>query len=64
MDEPMASLDSCRRPILVNMLTEDKSFKQIFPVTHTDIELGDYHLIMVNEGGNGKRQIDYKPIQL
>ena len=60
----MASLDSCRRRILVNMLTEDKSFKQIFLVTHTDIEFGDYHSIMVNEAGNGKRQIDYKPIQL
>ncbi len=64
MDEPMASLDSCRRRILVNMLTEDKSFKQIFLVTHTDIEFGDCHSIMVNEDGNGKRQIDYKRIQL
>jgi DNA repair exonuclease SbcCD ATPase subunit len=64
MDEPMASLDSNRRRILVNMLTQDKSFKQIFLVTHTDIEFGDYHSIMVSEGVDGKRQIDYRPFQL
>ena len=64
MDEPMASLDSCRRRILVNMLTQDKSFKQIFLITHTDLEFGDYNLIMVTEDENGKRLIDYKPLQL
>jgi len=50
------------------MLTEDKSFKQIFPVTHTNIESGDYHLIMVNEVemANGKlitSQFNYKQKQ-
>ncbi|MGH9986127.1 MAG: hypothetical protein ACRD8W_19465, partial [Nitrososphaeraceae archaeon] len=30
MDEPMASLDSSRRRILVSMLTQARSFKQIF----------------------------------
>jgi DNA repair exonuclease SbcCD ATPase subunit len=64
MDEPMASLDSCRRRILVNMLTQDKSFKQVFLITHTDLEFSDYNSIMVTEDGNGKRLIDYTPLQL
>ncbi|MGB8032280.1 MAG: SMC family ATPase [Nitrososphaeraceae archaeon] len=64
MDEPMASLDSCRRRILVNMLTQDKSFKQVFLITHTDFEFGDYNSIMVTEDGNGKRLIDYTPLRL
>jgi DNA repair exonuclease SbcCD ATPase subunit len=64
MDEPMASLDSCRRRILVNMLTQDKSFKQVFLITHTDFEFGDYNSIMVTEGGDGKRLIEYTPLRL
>lgn len=64
MDEPMASLDSNRRCMLLNILTQDKSFNQIFLVTHTDIEFGDYHSILVSEDGDGKRQISYRPIQL
>jgi len=64
MDEPMASLDSCRRRILVNMLTQDKSFKQVFLITHTDFEFGDYNSIMVTEDENGKRLIDYTPLRL
>jgi DNA repair exonuclease SbcCD ATPase subunit len=64
MDEPMASLDSCRRRILVNMLTQDKSFKQVFLITHTDLEFSDYNSIMVTEDRNGKRLIDYTPLQL
>jgi len=64
MDEPMASLDSNRRCILLHILTQDKSFNQIFLVTHTDIEFGDYHSILLEEDGYGKRQISYKPIQL
>ena len=64
MDEPMASLDSCRRHILVNMLTQDKSFKQVFLITHTDFEFGDYNSIMVTEDENGKRLINYTPLRL
>lgn len=64
MDEPMASLDSCRRRILVNILTQDKSFKQVFLITHTDFEFGDYNSIMVTEDENGKRLIDYTPLRL
>jgi DNA repair exonuclease SbcCD ATPase subunit len=64
MDEPMASLDSNRRCILLHILTQDKSFNQIFLVTHTDIEFGDYHSILLEEDGYGKRRISYKPIQL
>ena len=60
----MASLDSCRRRILVNILTQDKSFKQVFLITHTDFEFGDYNSIMVTEDENGKRLVDYTPLRL
>jgi DNA repair exonuclease SbcCD ATPase subunit len=64
MDEPMASLDSSRRKILVSMLTQDRSFKQIFLVTHTETEFGDYHSIILKGDGNGNRQIVYTPVKL
>ena len=64
MDEPMASLDSSRRRILVNILIQDKSFKQIFLTTHNDLEFGDYNSIMVSEDENGKRLVGYTPLQL
>jgi DNA repair exonuclease SbcCD ATPase subunit len=64
MDEPMASLDSNRRRILVNILIQDKSFKQVFLTTHNDLEFGDYNSIMVSEDENGKRLVDYTPLQL
>jgi DNA repair exonuclease SbcCD ATPase subunit len=64
MDEPLASLDSSRRHTLMNMLTQDKSFSQIFLITHTESEFGDCHSIMIDEDGNGRRQITYRPIKL
>jgi DNA repair exonuclease SbcCD ATPase subunit len=64
MDEPMASLDSNRRRILVNILIQDKSFKQVFLTTHNDLEFGDYNSIMVSEDEKGKRLVDYTPLQL
>ena len=64
MDEPMASLDSTRRKILVSMLTQAKSFKQIFLVTHTETEFGDYHSIILKGDENGNRQIVYTPVKL
>ena len=64
MDEPMASLDSTRRKILVSMLTQAKSFKQIFLVTHTETEFGDYHSITLKGDENGNRQVVYTPIKL
>lgn len=64
MDEPLASLDSSRRHTLMNMLTQDKSFSQIFLITHTEAEFGDCHSIMIDEDGNGRRQINYRPIKL
>jgi len=64
LDEPMASLDASRRRILVSILTQDQSFKQIFLITHTDLDYGDYTSISVNQSENGKRQVEYKPIQL
>ena len=64
MDEPMASLDSTRRKILVSMLTQAKSFKQIFLVTHTETEFGDYHSITLKGDENGNRQVVYTPVKL
>jgi DNA repair exonuclease SbcCD ATPase subunit len=64
MDEPMASLDSSRRKILVNMLTQARSFKQIFLVTHTETEFGDYHSITLKGDENGNRQVIYTPVKL
>ena len=64
MDEPMASLDSSRRKILVSMLTQARSFKQIFLVTHTETEFGDYHSIILKGDENGNRQVVYTPVKL
>jgi DNA repair exonuclease SbcCD ATPase subunit len=64
MDEPMASLDSSRRKILVSMLTQASSFKQIFLVTHTETEFGDYHSITLKGDENGNRQVVYTPVKL
>ena len=64
MDEPMASLDSSRRKILVNMLTQARSFKQIFLVTHTETEFGDYHSITLKGDENGNRQVVYTSVKL
>ncbi|MGI0073336.1 MAG: AAA family ATPase [Nitrosotalea sp.] len=64
LDEPMASLDASRRRSLVSILTQDQSFKQMFLITHTDLDYGDYNSIVVNQTENGKRQVEYKPIQL
>jgi DNA repair exonuclease SbcCD ATPase subunit len=64
MDEPMASLDSSRRRILVSMLIQAKSFKQVFLVTHTETEFGDYHSITLKDDENGNRQIVYTPVKL
>ena len=64
MDEPMASLDSSRRKILVSMLTQASSFKQIFLVTHTETEFGDYHSITLKGDENGNRQVIYTPVKL
>ena len=64
MDEPMASLDSSRRRILVSMLIQAKSFKQVFLVTHTETEFGDYHSITLKGDENGNRQVVYTPVKL
>jgi ABC-type transport system involved in cytochrome bd biosynthesis fused ATPase/permease subunit len=63
MDEPMASLDSSRRQVLIKVLTQDKNFKQIFLITHTDIDFGDYHLISVDENEDGARKVEFRPIE-
>lgn len=65
MDEPLGSLDSERRPEVVRTLMDDKAFKQIFLITHTDVllneeELAGAHQISVyQEGGTSK--VSFQP---
>ncbi|MFX1486808.1 MAG: hypothetical protein ACFFBS_06920, partial [Promethearchaeota archaeon] len=37
LDEPLGGLDDVRRPEVIEQLLEDRSFGQIFLVTHTDM---------------------------
>lgn len=64
LDEPMGSLDPPRRQELVNVLMQDTSFNQMFLITHTDVNYGDYHTIKVDSDGNAKRIIAYEPMAL
>lgn len=64
LDEPMASLDSSRRRNLVNILTQDQSFKQMFLITHTDMDFGDYNSIVVSDDESGKRNLAYNTVRL
>jgi len=59
LDEPLTSLDEARRNIIMNILINDKSFKQIFLISHAEIEGNNYHSIMVNDDENSQRQILY-----
>lgn len=59
LDEPMGSLDSDRREILLNMLTKDKSFKQIFLITHTDMETVNCKFINIIADEYGIRNLEY-----
>jgi ABC-type transport system involved in cytochrome bd biosynthesis fused ATPase/permease subunit len=38
LDEPLAGLDKSRRSEVVKNLVNDLSFRQIFLITHTDIQ--------------------------
>ncbi|NOJ28685.1 MAG: hypothetical protein DA328_00780 [Nitrososphaeraceae archaeon] len=65
MDEPLASIDSIRRNIIIKILTQDKSFKQIFFISHEEIdEFKDYNSIVVNYDStkeNNGRTVLYNP---
>lgn len=63
MDEPMASLDSSRRLAILNNLKQDKSFKQIFLISHTDNIIGECNSIFLDEAIAGQRRLTYKPLQ-
>jgi DNA repair exonuclease SbcCD ATPase subunit len=56
MDEPLASLDYMRRPSVMNSLIQDQSFRQIFLITHTQLEGIDaskvHRILVKSEGGN------------
>jgi ABC-type bacteriocin/lantibiotic exporter with double-glycine peptidase domain len=63
MDEPMASLDSSRRLAILNNLKQDKSFKQVFLISHTDNITGECNSILLDEAIAGQRRLTYKPLQ-
>lgn len=61
MDEPLASLDEFRRNMIMNILMKDQSFKQIFLISHAeiDVEENNYHSIVINDNENSKRMVEY-----
>ena len=59
LDEPLTSLDEARRNIIMNILINDKSFKQIFLISHAEIEGNNYHSITIKDDENSQRQIIY-----
>ncbi|MDX1372936.1 MAG: hypothetical protein R3321_10720, partial [Nitrososphaeraceae archaeon] len=59
LDEPLTSLDEFRRNIIMNILINDKSFKQIFLISHADIEGYNYNSIIINDEENSERKIQY-----
>ena len=63
MDEPMASLDASRRSAIVNKLRQDKSFRQIFLISHTDNFFGECNSIFLDEVIAGQRRLTYRPLE-
>lgn len=63
MDEPMASLDASRRSAIVNKLRQDKSFRQIFLISHTDNFFGECNSIFLDEAIAGQRRLTYRPLE-
>lgn len=59
LDEPLTSLDEFRRNIIMNILINDKSFKQIFLISHADIDGYNYNSIIINDEENSERKIQY-----
>jgi len=61
MDEPMTSLDEFRRNVIMNILMKDQSFRQIFLISHAEIneEENNYHSIIINDNENSKRMVEY-----
>lgn len=54
LDEPLGGLDKERRTSVVKNLTSDQSFKQIFLITHTDVQgLEGVSVIDVAKSGSG-----------
>ncbi|MFB5599386.1 MAG: hypothetical protein ACE5SW_04065 [Nitrososphaeraceae archaeon] len=59
LDEPLTSLDEFRRNIIMNILINDKSFKQIFLISHADIDGDNYTSILIKDDENSERKIEY-----
>jgi len=53
LDEPLGGLDRSRRSAVIRNLVNDQSFKQIFLITHTEVEGGEnVPVIDVSKVGN------------
>jgi len=60
MDEPLSSLDIPRRQMVMKTLVGDQSFKQIFLVTHSEVEVEGAHKIRISQDDLGVRTIAYE----
>ena len=47
--------------MIIDILLNDQSFKQIFLISHAeiDIEENNYHSIVINDNENSKRMVEY-----
>ena len=58
MDEPLASLDGPRRQMVMATLFADKAFKQIFLITHTDVQLEGANVITLTQPSKDVRSVE------
>lgn len=62
MDEPLTGIDENRRNIIMDILTKDNSFKQIFFISHENIGLENFNSIIVDssfDNDNVGRTVTY-----
>jgi len=60
MDEPLSSLDLPRRQMVMKTLVGDQSFKQIFLVTHSEVEVEGAHKVRISQDDLGVRSVVYE----
>jgi DNA repair exonuclease SbcCD ATPase subunit len=58
MDEPLASLDGPRRQMVMTTLFADKAFKQIFLITHTEVQQEGAHVITLTQESKDVRNVE------
>lgn len=62
LDEPLLGLDEERRQKIVEMLLNEKKFKQIFLITHTRVNIPSHRITVYKE--NGQSKIKYQLLTL